>query len=583
MRKSPKKYRKRIIKWQSLAIGVGIFCVILSTILAAYNQSTAPETNLTYTEFMSKVDNGEIASASIIESQNFFTATDTDGNEYTIPNPDYDEFRKDLMTSGVDLEISKVSVFEAVSSAISSMPMLILLFIIIWYVLKTMGGQTTTLYKLYKAEDVITFADVAGMSEAKAEVQFAVSQIKNAKKLKELGTKPCKGILLEGPPGTGKTLLAKAIAGEAKVPFISTNGSDFIEMFVGLGAARVRALWELAELNAPCVLFIDEIDAVGRRRRGSGDGAAMEANQTLNELLGRMDGLSSSAGIFVVAATNRSDDLDPALLRPGRFDKKLYIGPPKTKKDRDEIVSLYMKNKKFNEDATLNAVSRLMFGFSGAEIEQVLNESVLVSLQEGRDGIVSLKDVDTAAMKLRTSGVMVEQSSDEDINISSVHEAGHAVMSCLLGRKASKVSIRAYNSGVGGVTIRDTDDIENQKILTKEELSNEIEVLLAGRMAEQLILGSSSAGCSNDIERATQLAYNMLFTFAMDDTSLINPDALSKLDVNFIDTTNRIDKVNKLLLDFNNKVKVALTEHLEAVKSLADRLKVEEDIYDFSM
>lgn len=583
MRKSPKKYRKRIIKWQSLAIGVGIFCVILSTILAAYNQSTAPETNLTYTEFMGKVENGEIASASIVESQNFFTATDTDGDEYTIPNPDYDEFRKDLMTNGVDLEISKVSVFEAVSSAISSMPMLILLFIIIWYVLKTMGGQTTTLYKLYKAEDAITFADVAGMSEAKAEVQFAVSQIKNAKKLKELGTKPCKGILLEGPPGTGKTLLAKAIAGEAKVPFISTNGSDFIEMFVGLGAARVRALWELAELNAPCVLFIDEIDAVGRRRRGSGDGAAMEANQTLNELLGRMDGLSSSAGIFVVAATNRSDDLDPALLRPGRFDKKLYIGPPKTKKDRDEIVSLYMKNKKFNEDATLNAVSRLMFGFSGAEIEQVLNESVLVSLQEGRDGIVSLKDVDTAAMKLRTSGVMVEQSSDEDINISSVHEAGHAVMSCLLGRKASKVSIRAYNSGVGGVTIRDTDDIENQKILTKEELSNEIEVLLAGRMAEQLILGSSSAGCSNDIERATQLAYNMLFTFAMDDTSLINPDALSKLDVNFIDTTNRIDKVNRLLLDFNNKVKVALTEHLEAVKNLADRLKVEEDIYDFSM
>ena len=583
MAKNPKKHRKKVIKWQTLAIIFGIFAVILSTLFSAYNQSKAPETNMTYSEFTELLDNGKIDSAKIVNSQNFFTIKTVDGEEFTIPNPDYDEFKKDIASAGVDLEISKVSPFEAVASAISTLPMLILLFVFLWYILKVMGGQTTTLYKLYKADKTITFNSVAGMSEAKAEVQFAVSQIKNAKRLKELGAKPCKGILLEGPPGTGKTLLAKAIAGEAGVPFISTNGSDFVEMFVGLGAARVRALWELAELNAPCVLFIDEIDAVGKRRRGGGDGGQMEANQTLNELLGRMDGLASNAGVFVVAATNRAEDLDPALLRPGRFDKRLYIGPPKTKKDRDEIVSLYMSNKKFTEDATLYAVSRLMFGLSGAEIEQVLNESVLVSLQHGHDGIVSLRDVDEAAMKLRTAGVEVDQSSDEDIAISAVHEAGHAVMGCLLGRKVSKVSIRSYNSGVGGLTIRDTDDIENQKILTKEEISNEIKVLLAGRMAEKLVLGTNSAGCSNDVERASQLAYRMLFTYAMDDTRLVNPDALSKLDISFLDTTNRVDMVNDLLQNFNCAVETELSSNIDRIVELSNRLKVEEDVYDYSL
>lgn len=579
----PKFYRKKVIKWQSLAIWFGIIAVLVSTLYGAWNSSNPLETTMTYNEFMSNVEDGNVVSVKLVESQKTFTATMDNGEKFTIINPDYEDFKKDILTAGVAVEIQKVTALEAVSTAITTLPMLILLFVILWFFIKSFGSQTTTLYKVYKAEEAVTFDRVAGMSEAKEEVQFAVSQIKNAKRLKELGAKPCKGILLEGPPGTGKTLLAKAIAGEAGVPFISTNGSDFIEMFVGLGAARVRALWEMAELNAPCVLFIDEIDAVGKRRRGAGDSATADANQTLNELLGRMDGLSTTSGVFVVAATNRAEDLDPALVRPGRFDKKIFIGPPKTKKDRDEIVRLYLKNKKISEGTNFDDISRLTFGLSGAEIEQILNESVLVSLQHGRDGIISIEDVDEAAMKLRTSGVAVGQSSEEDREIAAVHEAGHAVVGALLGRKASKVSIRAYNSGVGGLTIRDTDDVENKKILTKTEITDEIKVLLAGRMAEQVLLGSSSAGCSNDIERATQLAYNMLYRFAMNDDYLINPDTLAKLDTNILDTGERVNNVNETLLVINSTVRDLVSNNVDKIRDLADRLKTEEDVYNYSI
>lgn len=579
----PKFCRKKLIKWQSLAIWFGIIAVLVSTLYGAWNSSNPIETTMTYNEFMSNVENGNVTSVRLVESQKTFTATMDNGEKFTVINPDYEDFKKDILTAGVDVEIQKVTALEAVSTAITTLPMLILLFVILWFLIKSFGSQTTTLYKVYKAEEAVTFDRVAGMSEAKEEVQFAVSQIKNAKRLKELGAKPCKGILLEGPPGTGKTLLAKAIAGEAGVPFISTNGSDFIEMFVGLGAARVRALWEMAELNAPCVLFIDEIDAVGKRRRGAGDSATADANQTLNELLGRMDGLSTTSGVFVVAATNRAEDLDPALVRPGRFDKKIFIGPPKTKKDRDEIVRLYLKNKKISEGTNFDDISRLTFGLSGAEIEQILNESVLVSLQHGKDGIISIEDVDEAAMKLRTSGVAVGQSSEEDREIAAVHEAGHAVVGALLGRKASKVSIRAYNSGVGGLTIRDTDDVENKKILTKTEITDEIKVLLAGRMAEQVLLGSSSAGCSNDIERATQLAYNMLYRFAMNDDYLINPDTLAKLDTNILDTGERVNNVNETLLVINSTVRDLVSNNVDKIRDLADRLKTEEDVYNYSI
>ena len=581
-RRHPRK-RKKVIKWHTLIIIIGIIIVAISSFYSAYNESQPVKPDLEWSNFWDMVETNKIESINIIRTQQYFTATDIDGKVYKVNNPGYDEFQKDLLDKGITITIQRQTVVEAVVAVATALPMTALLFIILWYILSTMSNQTTTLYKLHKSEEVVKFEHVAGMSETKEEVMFAVSQLRNADKLKELGAKPCKGIILEGPPGTGKTLMAKAIAGEANVPFISTNGADFIEMFVGLGAARVRRLWELATLNAPCVLFIDEIDAVGRRRGSGGDSAQTEANQTLNELLSKMDGLESNSGVFVVGATNRISDLDPALLRPGRFDKHLYIGPPKTKKDRDEIVELYMRGKKFDETITLDRVSKLLFGFTGAEIEQVLNEAVMVSIQKGRGGVVTIDDVDEATMKQRVYGVAGSHSSKEDIHITATHEAGHAVMNALLGRKVSKVSIIPYSSGVGGVTIRDTDDVEDKKMVTKEELTDEIKVLLAGRAAEQIILGSASAGCANDIEKATVIAYNMIYNYAMD-KYLISPDALRRENISILSTeTEILTNVNGLVTELNDTVLRMIAKNKHEVIKLADRLEVEENIYDFSL
>ena len=581
MAKRPPKKRKRVIPWHTIIIGAGVIAMIISTIYTAYKASEPVGSDMHYIEFMEAVEDGRVESCNMVTSQKYFTAV-VDGESYIIVNPGHEDFKKELLEAGVEISVSKNTALEAVADAILTIPMMALMFVLISYMLKAFGGQTTTLYKVYKAEEVIKFDHVAGMSETKEEVKFAVSQLKNTKKLKELGTKPCKGIILEGPPGTGKTLLAKAIAGEANVPFISTNGADFIEMFVGLGAARVRKLWELAELNAPCVLFIDEIDAVGRRRNGGGDGASTEANQTLNELLSKMDGLGPNMGIFVVGATNRIQDLDPALIRPGRFDKRLYVGPPKTKKDRDEIVSLYLKNKKLAEDVSVDSASRLLFGMSGAEIEQSLNEAVMVSLQRGGNGIVSLADIDEAAMKQRSmGGVATKHASKEDIRICAVHEAGHAVVSSLLGRKVSKISIMPYSSGVGGMTVRNTDDIEDIKIASKNELINEIKVLLAGRAAEKLILGDTSIGCSNDIQRATLIAYKMIYNYAMEGDFLINPDILRENQVAVLDNNDTLSRVNDLVVQYNDTVDKMLLDNKDELIRLAAQLEDEENIYDY--
>ena len=302
-----------------------------------------------------------------------------------------------------------------------------------------------------------------------------------------------------------------------------------------------------------------------------------------NELLAKMDGLGTNSGVFVVGATNRIQDLDPALLRPGRFDKHLYVGPPKTKADRDEIMNLYLKTKKLYKNFDIDKASKLLFGFSGAEIEQVLNEAVLVSLQRGGDGIISVEDVDTSAMKLIASGVAVKHSSKIDTHITSVHEAGHAVMNSILGRKVSKVSIIPYNSGIGGLTIRDTDDIEDIKMSTKTDLLNDIKVLLAGRVAELLLLGDTSIGCSNDLEKATNIAYRMIYNYAMTSDYIINPEVIKTDGVAILDSKEIIENTNRLVLDCEKDVKEELQAHLDDIKALANRLETEENVYDYSI
>lgn len=577
MRKKDKVRKKRIIKWTNILLVVGVVTLILTTFYNAIQQTKPADTSMSYTEFISKVKNNEVEKVSIIDTEQTFNVYLTTGEEFSVINPGNDEFKLQLLEMGVNIEVRESSIKSALITTILSIPMAVVTFAIAVMVFKYMGGTNTSLFKILKDDNDITFEDVAGMDDIKDEVSFAVDMLKNYKELFKAGARPTKGIILEGPPGTGKTLIAKAIAGEAKVPFISTSGSDFIEMFAGLGASRVRALWELASTNAPCVIFIDEIDAVGRRRQAANSGAQMESNQTLNALLQKMDGLDGSTGILVIGATNLIDDLDPALLRPGRFDKKIHIGAPKTKSSREEIINVHLKNKRLSPETNIKDIVKLMFGLTGAEIESALNEAVIISIRDNRSGEITTKDIDEAVMKLRVSGVIVNNYTEEDKYVAAVHEAGHAVMSILKGHKVSKVSIVAYSSGVGGVTIRDMDENFRQ-FKTKKDFEDEISILFSGKIAEEIVFGCSSIGCSNDLEKATEIATQMLGTFGMVSENIIN---VKGYGLNVPDSF--FDEVNMLELSILLRARELLCDHVDEIKCLALELMEKETILDYSI
>jgi len=334
------------------------------------------------------------------------------------------------------------------------------------------------------------------------------------------------------------------------------------------------------------VLFIDEIDAVGRRRSGSDSGASLENNQTLNALLQKMDGLGiKNNGIFVIGATNRIEDLDPALLRPGRFDKKLYIGVPQYKKDRDAIVQVHLKNKRLAPGLDFDQVSKDVFGMSGAEIAEVMNEAALMALQEEREGYITNKDVSKAAMKLRVSGVEVTYPDEQDKKVAAVHEAGHTLTSLLLGRQISQVSIIPYSSGVGGVTVADTDHLENRRFKTTDELQQDIQILLAGRCAELLILGNASIGCRDDLKKATELAFTLVNSYAVTSGNFVDMTILAEHGL-LADTQNIIDTMNTLIAECSDKTTALLEVYKGRLEELYTLLMDKEvlttnDLYSF--
>lgn len=579
--KKPKKRGKKVIKWSKIAIIVGVVTLVLLTVVGAYKDTVVVSTDMEYTAFQELVKSGQVEKVNIVNSAETFIVTLNDGTRYTVINPKHPEFRKEIMEMGVKVEVQKVDLTFALFSTLSTLPMLILSFMLVMYVMRYLGESTSTVFKMFKPEEIIGFDAVAGMSSIKEEVRFAVNTLQNHSRLKELGARPTKGIILEGPPGNGKTLIAKAIAGEAGVPFISTSGADFVEMFVGLGAARVRSLWSLAILNAPCVIFIDEIDAVGRRR--SERGSNSESNQTLNALLQKMDGLDTNTGILVIGATNLIGDLDSALLRPGRFDKHIYIGPSTSKADRDEIIELYLKTKQCERGVTVSSISKEMFGFTGAEIETTLNEAVIHSLMRGGDGVITCGDVASSAMKLRTSGTESRHSSSQDLIIAATHEAGHAVMASMLKHKVAKVSIAAYTNGVGGVTVQDTDRLEDRKFKTVADMANDILILLSGQAAEGLLLGTTSNGCSNDIEIANQIAFKMVNDYAMIEDYMINTNALRKIGAALDDDSDVLPLMSKLLSDSRKCAVAMLKERMDDIIKLRDRLLEYETIIDYNM
>ena len=361
----------------------------------------------------------------------------------------------------------------------------------------------------------VKFTDVAGAEEEKQELKEIVEFLKNPIKFTELGARIPKGVLLVGPPGTGKTLLAKAVAGESKVPFFSISGSDFVELYVGVGASRVRDLFESAKANSPCIVFIDEIDAVGRQRGAGLGGGNDEREQTLNQLLVEMDGFETNSGIIVLAATNRADVLDPALTRPGRFDRQVYVHLPDVK-GREEIIKVHAKNKPMSEDVDFKRIARLTSGLAGADIENILNEAALLTARDGRYKI-TMVDIQEGLNKVLMGPKKVSRLiTEQDRKITAIHESGHAIVAQSLDNCDNVQEISVIPRGMaGGYTL--TFDEKDRTHVTKQKLLDTITMMLGGRSAEEIMLDDITTGASNDIERATQLARKMVAEWGMSD------------------------------------------------------------------
>ena len=393
---------------------------------------------------------------------------------------------------------------------------------------KTMGFGKAKIKSISDEKRKTTFADVAGADEEKEELREIVEFLKDPKKYNELGARIPKGVLLVGPPGTGKTLLARAVAGEAGVQFFSISGSDFVEMFVGVGASRVRDLFEQAKKNSPCIIFIDEIDAVGRQRGAGLGGGHDEREQTLNQLLVEMDGFGANEGVIMIAATNRPDILDPALMRPGRFDRQVIVGRPDIK-GREEILKVHAKGKPLAPDVVLKTIAKSTAGFTGADLENLLNEAALLAARKDLKAI-TMTEVEEATIKVvvgaeKKSRVM----SDTEKKLTAYHEAGHAIATYFCPTQDPVHQISIIPRGMaGGFTM--SLPSEDKSYRSKKEMKEDIVVLLGGRVAEALIIGDISTGASNDIERATKLAFAMVAQYGMSDT--LGPIAYSTDDSN---------------------------------------------------
>ena len=480
----------------------------------------------------------------------------------------------------IDLKQKKTSIILRISDTLLSLLptiMIVALFVVLF---KMQGlGDKGKLYDAESEKTNITFKDVAGLDEEKNELLEIVNFLKEPKKFQEMGAKIPRGILLYGKPGTGKTLIAKAIAGEAKVPFISMSGSEFIEMFAGLGASRVRKLFEKAKKVSPCIVFIDEIDAIGARRTG-GSGAESENNQTLNQLLVEMDGFDSDQTVIVLAATNRPEMLDKALLRPGRFDRQITIAVPDAK-GREEILKIHSANKPLGEDINLKDIATDTAGFTGAELANVLNEAAIIATTRQHEKIV-MDDLEEAVKKV-TVGLQKNSRviSEKDKKLTAYHEAGHAIVSKYLETQQDVKEVSIIPRGLaGGYTMYKTN--EDKYYISKTEMEEKLVALLGGRAAEQIALNDISTGASNDIEVATELAKDMVRKYGMSDrVGPINLESKEQYELQAFG--NNIEdiigvEVKELIDTAYKKAQELILEHMDKLHAVAQKLLEKETI-----
>ena len=518
-----------------------LFVIALFAILWFTNQIDQREKEISYKEFCSLIEDGEAANVLVVQNKSVPTGrVDVevkqdveDGSVRSLYVSDVNEIQQYLKEQGVEYEVSDVPQDNWFATAIvPSLLMLAGIFLIFFMMNRQGGGANTKAMNFGKSrarlstenDKKVTFDQVAGLHEEKEELEEIVDFLKSPKKYIQVGARIPKGVLLVGPPGTGKTLLAKAVAGEAGVPFFTISGSDFVEMFVGVGASRVRDLFEEAKKNAPCIIFIDEIDAVARRRGTGMGGGHDEREQTLNQLLVEMDGFGVNEGIIVMSATNRVDILDPAILRPGRFDRKVTVGRPDVK-GREEILKVHAKGKPLGDDVDLKQIAQTTAGFTGADLENLLNESAILAAKENRV-YVTQKDIRHAFVKV---GIGAEKKSrvisEKEKKITAYHEAGHAILFHVLPDVGPVYSVSIIPTGTGAAGYTMPLPEKDEMFNTKGKMLQDITVALGGRVAEEEVFDDITTGASQDIKQATSYAKSMVMKYGMSETlGLINYD-----------------------------------------------------------
>ena len=554
---------------------LSVLFLIITAGLIGYHYLDTKQQDMSYPSFLEAVEKKEVEKVTFIENKNLFKVNlNTEENvEYLVPNPKTENFTEYLLLKGINISYGTDGFTRFIQVTFT----FLVIGSVIW--LAKRGSTSSNLAedsnKKKQKSSTVTLDQVAGNAEAKLMVEDVIGFIKNPEKYTSVGAKMPKGLLFYGPPGTGKTLMAKAIAGEANVPFYAMSGSDFVQMYVGVGASRIRNLFKKAKKSEKAVIFIDEIDAIGKKRARSLSASNDERDQTLNALLTEMSGFHENSGIIVIGATNRLDTLDEALLRPGRFDRQIEIGLPDINA-RKKILSLYAKSKPLADDVDLEDLAKSTVYFSGAMLENLLNEAAIHAANDGKS-VIGKSNIDTAFYTVIAGSPKIDRSfiSDQDRKITAYHEAGHALTTTLLlpEHYLSKVTIIPSVKGAGGFNLSIPKDTLFQ---TKKQIEANIKVLLAGRVAEELIFGEDeiTTGASNDIQKASSLILNYMNKYGMDsDMGLFSMEVLEE--------GHDLDLVNKCRTQMNTfykDTKKLMEENLELLKNIAEELLEKESL-----
>ena len=585
--------------------GIGIYFLTIAIVLLllyAFRGGWSDTQTITQQEYSEEMNGDKIARADIYQNSQVPTGrvelTLTDGSRQQLNVSDVKTAQTELNEAGVTTylhDVEQTSIFMT-----SILPTLIMAVVVIFLFMmmnRQAGGGNSKMMNFGKSRATMimpdarrkTFKDVAGLQEEKEDLEELVDFLKEPQKYTKMGARIPKGVILVGPPGTGKTLLAKAVAGEAGVPFFSISGSDFVEMFVGVGASRVRDLFEDAKKNAPCIVFIDEIDAVARRRGTGMGGGHDEREQTLNQLLVEMDGFGVNEGIIVMAATNRVDILDPAILRPGRFDRKIGVGKPDVK-GREEILKVHAKEKPLGDDVDLENIARTTAGFTGADLENLMNEAAIWAAKSGRT-YIQQQDIQQAFIKV---GIGAEKKSrlisDKEKRITAYHEAGHALLFHLLPNVGPVHTVSIIPTGMGAAGYTMPLPEKDEMFMTKGKMLDTLMVDLGGRIAEELIIEDITTGASQDIKQATQLARAMVTQYGMservglldygtdDNEVFIGRDLAHSRS--FSDATAAVidEEVKRLVDEAHTKATAIIKEHIDVLHSCAALLIEKEKI-----